>query len=196
MYSEISRIPRPRRAKAVRRVSYVTAENASKVLGHDRFWNAAFVFALLDACRQRCLDGPQEALALARHAAELPALVRVGPGREDFPSERDRRSWRAHAAAVYGETARVAGRPAEAGRALRRAYEICSEGPVLAVAAADLALRHAALLAEDDDAGAWPTLERAVELFRHPSASRHPGSREGLAEALLLRSALRASVGD
>ncbi|MCG8456132.1 MAG: hypothetical protein MI919_07610 [Holophagales bacterium] len=196
MYSESSRLPQARRARALRRLSYVTPENGEKVFGHDRYWTLAFLQVFLDACRYRCLDVPEEILPLARLAPELAALVRVGDDSEDFPSERDRRSWRVFAAAVHGEVARAAGRRAEADRAFRRAYALCGEGPVLAVAAADLALRQAALQAEEGSSEAPPTLERALELFRHPVVGRQAGSREGLAEALLLRAAFRASVGE
>lgn len=128
--------------RARRRLSFVDAGNAAKVLRHDRYWSSVFWKLYLDECRFLRLRDPPAALALAVHAPELVSRIsRLGEGPEShrctlFRSEAERDSAAVRSWALVADCQRLCGHFEAAHRALGRARRTASRSPKILFAAA------------------------------------------------------------
>lgn len=189
MLVEFSAYPKKIRNRAQRRLSYVSDDTADKILRHDRYWSVPFLALLVDACRERALDQPSSALALARRAPPLAELLRTGPGIDAYASAAEARSWRLVALITWAESARAAGLFDEAEEVLARAIGLAGKGRVDGRALAHLEQSRAALALERGDPEAGTFLDRALELGRRLDL-------DGVvAETLLLRAVAESAEG-
>ena len=182
---EITEISKSAWSSARRRLSYITPDNAQKVLRHDRYWTPELIDLYLERCEQARLDDPAAAWKLVRWATELVGLVRVGERPGEMASRAEKVSWQARSLALEGEIAALAGLRDKAEPAFARAAALSTREKIKVVAGAELQRRRAAFaLREGRRDEARRHLALALPLFRRL------GGGAGLAETLLLQGAV------
>lgn len=187
---EISEISKSSWSSARRRLSYITPDNAQKVLRHDRYWTPELIQLYLERCDQLRLTQPVEAWKLVRWAAELVELIRVGLGRGELSSQAEKLSWQTRSLALEGEIAGLVGLPHRAEPAFAKALSLSRREKIQVVAGAELQRRRAAYaLRQGQVDEARRLLDSAVAWFRRLDGS------VGLAETLLLYGAVGDTTG-
>lgn len=181
---EITEISKNAWSSARRRLSYITPDNAQKVLRHDRYWTPELIHLYLERCEQARLTDPVGAWKLVRWAAELVELVRIGAGQGEMASRAEKVSWQARSLALEGEIAALAGLQERVEPAFSRAASLSTREKIKIVAGAELQRRR----------GAFAAREGRLEEARRHLASALPLFRRleggiGLAETLLLHGA-------
>ncbi len=183
---ERARLEKERWAKAKRRLSYLTPDNAHKVLRHDRYWTVELMELYLRRCEHLRMTVPMDGWKMVQHAVELVELIRIGEAAGDFGSRAERLSWSARASALEGEIAGLVDSESVAEQAFRRALELTSRERIQVLAAAELQRRRAAFeMRRGRRSRACRYLEQSLVFFRRLDAG------SGLAEALLLAGFLR-----
>ena len=189
--SDIQRSPeseeqKARWVKAKRRMSYLTPDNAKKVLRHDRYWTVELLQLYTRRCEQLRLTDPDASWKMVRHLAELVALIRVGDGAGELGSRAEQASWLTRALALEGEIAGLNEDFERANAAFARAFGISVSERIQVVAAAELQRRRAAYAMGCGTLDeARHHLEQSLGLYRRLESG------SGLAEALLLGGFLR-----
>ena len=127
--------------RARRRMSSVDADNAAKVLRHDRYWTSAFWHLYRQECRLLRLRDPSAAHKLAVHAPQLVSRIErlglSGGARAGmvFRSEAERSSAAVRSWALLADCERLCGRFEASRQAFARAGEEAARSGKISFAA-------------------------------------------------------------
>ena len=175
--------PHDSRAVARRRLGYVTPDNVSKVLSHDRYWTPEFLHQLFRKADEARFDDPQAAFRLAQ---VLPGLAERIPWAR-FGDPQIQRPWTVRATALHMETADMVGQVDLARMLSARAAAI---RPVPRFIAAELYRRQGAVhLRQGLLSPARLKIEQARNIYR----SLDRGLDHDLAETIFLDAAAGGS---
>ncbi|MEM1177268.1 MAG: hypothetical protein AAGM22_02890 [Acidobacteriota bacterium] len=187
--------PGEQRRRARRRLRFVTPQNASKVLRHDRYWSSAFWALLLEECRWRRLTDPAAACALARHGPALVARIgelaeasrrsggaRGGRRPELFSSDVAQHSALVRSWSVLADCERLAGSLEAARTALSRAVDAARTARRVQIVAACELTRQRALF----DLSAGSSAGASVALAELPGTLREALARDGSNDEIAL----------
>ena len=133
--------PKSLERHARRLIGRVTPENAGKVVSSDIYWTVPFLDLFLEKCDAVAFEQPAEAYKLAFHAPSLAHWIRVGDEPGEYVDEREKRSYRARANAIFGSTCFRIGEVGEAQVSYERAKALLEEGPADREAQADFLMR-------------------------------------------------------
>lgn len=118
-----------------RLVSYVTPENAQKVLNHDRYWHTEILALLFERCDQLRFTHPELALNQARYLPELASRIPIRTTDQpqcegSFPSRAAQATWEVRSLSLLGYLLSSPKRPPEAEDAFQAASRILVSEPV------------------------------------------------------------------
>lgn len=172
--------------EARRRIGWITAENAGRVVTKDIYWTVPFLNLYLDRCDELGMEKPDEGLILALHAPNLSRLIGIGERSGEYRSKKQKISYEVLSLAVLGSLCRRAGRRDDAERNYSHAFDIVSKESVAPTAEAELCLRYGYFQTCLGAENAIDYLDRAVRI----------GQNDSLAEALNARGHWYANRGE
>ncbi|MEM6794660.1 MAG: hypothetical protein AAF725_11820 [Acidobacteriota bacterium] len=173
---------------ARRRIRYISPLNAGKVLAHGRYWSLPFLKLYLEGCDEKIFLEPEDGFLLAQHAPELARRIGVG-GEGHYLSEREKRSWRVRALAVWGSSCRAYGELTQAEAAYRLGFELLEEG-IDDESSGELHLRAAVLALTQAHGDAASLVESALESFERSAIDQKR------ADALAIRGLIKIMASD
>lgn len=132
-------------------------DGAAKVLEHERYWNAAFCAAFLNACDQQLFEDPRAGLPMAQCAPRLAEML---------PESRDKQDLRVRSLALLAGANRANGNLFEAAATYNLAFRIAERSTLSQAIVGDLHRRYSNLLI---DQGRYPdalrAAQKAIEIF-------------------------------
>ena len=175
---------------ARRRIGWITADNAGKVVTKDIYWTVAFLNMYLDRCDELGMDRPSEGLALALHAPNLSRLIGIGERPGEYRSPMEKASYEVLSLAVLGSLCRRAGRNDDAERNYSHAFDIVRKERIMPAVQAEILLRYGYFKTCLGSEDAIEYLDRAVQM------GQEGGTNDSLAEALNARGHWYANRGE
>ena len=153
---------------ARRLISRVSPDNAGKVVSSDIYWTVPFLDLFLEKCDAVAFENPAEAYKLAFHAPSLAHWIGVGERPGEYVDEKEKRSYRARASAIFASTCFRIGEVGEARAGYGRAEALLEEGPTSRGAQADFLMRWGNFKTRTKPPGDAEALEhfnRALEML-------------------------------
>ena len=166
---------------ARRRIGWITAKNAGKVVTKDIYWKVGFLNMFLDRCDELGQADPEDGLALALHAPNLSRLIGIGDRPGEYRNAIQKTSYEVLSLAVLGSLCRRAGQHDDAERNYAHAFDIAEKNKVVPAIHCELLRRYGFFRTCLGAADAITFLNHSVEI------GESIGSTDSLAEALLTR---------